>query len=111
MEIRSDNPEHGFQFPGEFQLSAMGPAARDLETALPTLLLDAGIEVVTEQVDWKHSSNGRYVSVRIVFRAESRAVPERFAASDPYVLNGLVTGWRVREWTTVVGKDAAVPLD
>ena len=77
MEIRSDNPEHGFQFPGEFQLSAMGPAARDLETALPTLLLDAGIEVVTEQVDWKHSSNGRYVSVRIVFRAESREQYDR----------------------------------
>ena len=72
MEIRSDNPEHGFQFPGEFQLSAMGTAEKDLETVLPTLLLDAGIAVVTEQVTWKHSSNGRYVSVRIAFRAESR---------------------------------------
>src|SRR5690606_25184412 len=77
MEIRSDNAEHGFQFPDEFQLSAMGPAARDRETALPSLLLDAGIEVVTEQVDWKHSSNGRYVSVRIVFRAESREQYDR----------------------------------
>lgn len=77
MEIKSDNPEHGFQFPGEFQLSAMGAAEKDLETVLPTLLLDAGITVVTERVDWKHSSNGRYVSVRIVFRAESREQYER----------------------------------
>jgi putative lipoic acid-binding regulatory protein len=72
MEIKSDNPEHGFQFPGTFELSAMGSAAMDLETVLPTLLLDAGIEVLHESVSWKHSSNGRYVSVRISFRAESR---------------------------------------
>ena len=73
MEIKSDNPEHGFQFPGTFELSAMGSAEKDLETVLPTLLLDAGIEVLHESVTWKHSSNGRYVSVRISFRAESRA--------------------------------------
>ena len=73
MDLKSDNPEHGFQFPGTFELSAMGSAEKDLETVLPTLLLDAGIEVLHESVSWKHSSNGRYVSVRISFRAESRA--------------------------------------
>ena len=73
MELRSDDPAHGFQFPGTFELSAMGAAEKDLETVLPTLLLDAGIEVVHESVTWKHSSNGRFVSVRIQFRAESRA--------------------------------------
>ena len=72
MSIHSDNPEHGFQFPGTFELSAMGAADKDLETALPTALLDAGIEVVHESVNWKHSSSGRYVSVRIAFRANSR---------------------------------------
>lgn len=72
MDLKSDNPEHGFQFPGTFELSAMGSAEKDLETVLPTLLLDAGIEVLHETVTWKHSSNGRYVSVRIAFRAESR---------------------------------------
>ena len=75
--ITSDNPEHGFQFPGTFELSAMGTAERDLETALPTLLMDAGIEVLHESVTWKHSSNGRYVSVRISFRAESREQYDR----------------------------------
>jgi uncharacterized protein len=72
MELTSDNPEHGFQFPGTFELSAMGTAEADLETELPRLLLDAGIPVVEEKVTWRHSSNGRYVSVRISFRAESR---------------------------------------
>jgi uncharacterized protein len=44
----------------------------------------------------------------LLFRGESAAVAERFAATDPYVTNGLVTRWRVRQWTTVVGKDAAL---
>jgi uncharacterized protein len=39
----------------------------------------------------------------LLFRAESAAVPEAFALADPYVHNGLVTKWRVREWTTVIG--------
>lgn len=72
MDIASDDPEHGFRFPGVFELSAMGAAGKDLETVLPNLLMDAGIEVVQEAVTWRHSSNGRYVSVRISFRAESR---------------------------------------
>ncbi|PTB25918.1 hypothetical protein C9I56_25735 [Paraburkholderia caribensis] len=32
------------------------------------------------------------------------------ALADPYVLNGLVTKWRVRPWTTVVGERAATPV-
>jgi len=46
----------------------------------------------------------------LLFRGDSAAAAERFAASDPYVTNGLVTRWRVREWTTVVGRDAEVKL-
>ena len=46
----------------------------------------------------------------LLFRGDSPAAAEAFAKADPYVLNGLVTDWRVREWTTVVGADAAVPL-
>jgi uncharacterized protein YciI len=46
----------------------------------------------------------------LLFRASSPAVAEAFAAADPYVTNGLVKSWRVREWTTVVGTLAEVPL-
>jgi uncharacterized protein YciI len=46
----------------------------------------------------------------LLFAADSPAVVEDFARADPYVLNGLVTNWRVRQWITVVGKDAAHPL-
>lgn len=44
----------------------------------------------------------------LLFRGSSPAVAEQFAEADPYVLNGLVTRWRVREWTTVAGDDPAV---
>lgn len=46
----------------------------------------------------------------LLFRCNSRAVPETFAASDPYVMAGLVSRWHVREWTTVVGEGAATPV-
>ena len=45
----------------------------------------------------------------LLFRGASPTVAESFAAADPYVTAGLVTRWRVREWTTVVGAEAAVP--
>jgi Uncharacterized protein conserved in bacteria, COG2350 len=48
--------------------------------------------------------------VVLLFRGESPAAAEAFAKADPYVQNGLVTSWRVREWTTVVGPDAQVKL-
>lgn len=75
--IRSDNPEHGFQFPGTFELSAMGAADAGLERELPQRLRTAGIDVVAGSVNTRHSSNGRYVSVRLSFRAESRAQYEQ----------------------------------
>jgi hypothetical protein len=46
MEIRPDPPEHGFRFPGEFEITAMGPASAGLDTELPALLRAAGISVL-----------------------------------------------------------------
>lgn len=46
----------------------------------------------------------------LLFKCPSSEVAEQFAAADPYVKNGLVTSYRVRLWTTVVGRDADNPL-
>lgn len=46
----------------------------------------------------------------LLFAGDDKTVAEGFARSDPYVINGLVSGWRVREWTTVVGETAATPV-
>ncbi len=39
----------------------------------------------------------------LVFKVEDRAKVEEFVGKDPYIVNGLVTGWRIREWSVVVG--------
>jgi uncharacterized protein len=46
----------------------------------------------------------------LLFQGGSPAVAEKFVQSDPYVLNGLVKKWYIREWTTVVGEDASTPV-
>jgi len=43
-----------------------------------------------------------YDRALLVWTAPREAV-EAFAAADPYVAHGLVTGWTVREWNVVVG--------
>lgn len=45
----------------------------------------------------------------LVFRASDRAVLEEFVRNDPYVTGGLVTAWRVREWTVVLGGGVTPP--
>jgi uncharacterized protein YciI len=42
----------------------------------------------------------------LLFRTDDIATVEAFARRDPYVVNGLVTSWRVREWAVVVGEGA-----
>lgn len=42
----------------------------------------------------------------LLFKAETPQVAEDFARADPYVQNGVVNSWRVREWVTVVGASA-----
>jgi uncharacterized protein YciI len=46
----------------------------------------------------------------LVWRTDDRSVIERFANSDPYVHNGLVTSWTIRDWTVVIGQGAG-PTD
>ena len=62
----------GFQFPGVFEITAMGPASAGLETVIPQELSQAGLVVMHETVRSRPSSAGRFVSVTISFRAQSR---------------------------------------
>jgi uncharacterized protein YciI len=44
----------------------------------------------------------------LVFQGETSAAAEAFAQADPYIKNGLVKRWRIREWSTVVGDAATI---
>jgi uncharacterized protein YciI len=69
---------------------------------------------------WSASDNGELVlagalanpvdGAILLFKGDSPAVAEDFAKSDPYVLNGLVKRWYVREWNTVAGPWASNPV-
>ena len=46
----------------------------------------------------------------LMFQGEDASAAEAFARADPYVANGLVQKWHVRQWTTVIGDLAANPV-
>lgn len=70
---QSPEPAQGFVFPGVFEITALGPATALLETEIPRLLAQAGLNVLHETIALRPSSAGRFVSVTISFRADSRA--------------------------------------
>lgn len=45
-------------------------------------------------------------SAVLLFDCDAASVVEDFVRNDPYVQGGLVTRWRIRPWTTVVGEAA-----
>ncbi|HUI76222.1 MAG TPA: YciI-like protein [Candidatus Acidoferrum sp.] len=45
----------------------------------------------------------------LIFRGPDASVVERFVARDPYVRNGLIKRWQIREWTVVVGNTPEPP--
>lgn len=42
----------------------------------------------------------------LVFQGGGPGIAEDFARTDPYVINGCVTSWRVRQWNVVVDRSA-----
>ena len=43
-----------------------------------------------------------YDRALLVFAEHARDAAEAFASADPYVLNGLVAAWTVRQWNEVL---------
>lgn len=62
----------GFQFPGEFEITAVGNASANLPAHVPQLLERAGLHVLHESVRHRHSGGGNFVSVTVSFRCENR---------------------------------------
>lgn len=62
-----------YEFPGAFELSAMGAADADIEQALPGLIQAAGAQVLAGSLQVNPSRGGNYVAVRISFLASDRA--------------------------------------
>ena len=41
----------------------------------------------------------------LIFHVADKSVIEDFVKKDPYVKNGLIAEWEIREWTVVIGKE------
>lgn len=77
MSMGSNQPEHGLQFPGTFEVSAMGAAGVGLETKMLAALQAAGFLVHREGQRSRPSAKGNWVSVTCAFDAASREDYER----------------------------------
>ena len=72
------------------------------------------------EMAWKASERGELLlagaldnpadAALLLFKGDSPDVAEKFARSDPYVTNGIVKRWYVREWKTVAGAGCANPV-
>jgi putative lipoic acid-binding regulatory protein len=71
--MSDESQAKGFEFPGVFEITAMGPVEAQLEQLIPRELQAAGLTVLQETVRSRASSAGRFVSVAVSFRAETRA--------------------------------------
>jgi len=73
--------QQGFQFPGNVEISAMGPAGIGLEHELPQVLRQTGVELLDEHINARLSAAGNYVAVRMRFIAQTRAQYETAQAA------------------------------
>lgn len=90
--IHAQNPDQGFQFPGMFEITAMGKAAGDLEQRVPDLLEGIGLSVMAGSGRVRPSKAGNYVSVTVSFTCPTRAKYDEAHAvlrADPEIYSTL----------------------
>ena len=70
--IEAGKEGQGFQFPGEFEITAMGNASAELQTRVPQILEGMGLHVLHESVKHRPSREGNFLSVTVSFRCDTR---------------------------------------
>lgn len=70
--IQAQNPQQGFQFPGVFEITAMGAASAALDSRVPEILESVGVVVLAGSTRVRPSREGNYVSVSVSFTCPSR---------------------------------------
>jgi putative lipoic acid-binding regulatory protein len=70
--IQAQNPQQGFQFPGVFEITAMGSASAGLEQKVPRIIESVGLAVLAGSVRVRPSREGNFVSVALSFTCPSR---------------------------------------
>jgi putative lipoic acid-binding regulatory protein len=71
-DLRPENPQQGFQFPGAFEITAVGRAHAGLEERVAEIIVGLGMAVMNGSLRTRPSSEGHYVSVSVTFTCPSR---------------------------------------
>lgn len=71
-DLRPETPQQGFQFPGVFEITAVGNTAADLDRLVPEILESLGLAVLAGSARTRPSSGGNYVSLTLSFTCPSR---------------------------------------
>ncbi|MFZ2234873.1 MAG: DUF493 family protein [Dokdonella sp.] len=71
-DIHSQQPGQGFQFPGVFEITAIGSAEANLEVRMPEILAEIDLPVISGSSKVRPSSAGNYLSVSMSFTCPSR---------------------------------------
>ncbi len=76
-DLQAQNPDQGFQFPGDFEVTVLGRADAGLEDVVRSVLATLDLALVAGSLRSKPSSAGNYVSVSATFHCPDR---ERYEA-------------------------------
>ncbi len=71
-DLQPQKPDQGFQFPGAFEITAIGKADAGLEQRVPEILVGIGLAVMNGSERVRPSSEGHYVSISVTFTCPSR---------------------------------------
>ncbi len=77
-DIQPESPQQGFQFPGVFEITALGNSAVDLAARVPALLAGIGLNALDGSLRTRPSREGNYLSVTVSFMCPDR---ERYDAA------------------------------
>ena len=71
-DIQAQNPDHGFQFPSAFEITALGKAHAGLEERVAEIIVGLGMAVLNGSQRTRPSNEGNYVSISVTFTCPSR---------------------------------------
>ena len=80
-DIQPKSPDQGFQFPGAFEITALGRADGDLESRVPQIIQGLGLNVIAGSQRSKPSREGNYHSVSVTFTCPDRETYDKVHAA------------------------------
>jgi len=71
-DIQPESPQQGFQFPGVFEITAVGNSSPELPARVAALVGSLGLSVLDGSLRSRPSREGNYLSVTLSFTCPDR---------------------------------------